>query len=240
MKIAIIGYGKMGKEIELLALKKNHEVVCIIDNEQDWKDKSDELKTADLAIEFTQPHIAVDNINKCFDIHLPVVCGTTGWFENLPSLNDRIIEENQSLVYASNFSIGVNIFFKVNEYLAKLMNPHTIYEVEIEEIHHTQKLDAPSGTAISLANQIIENLDRKTHWKKEQEEVISDLAIKSLRFNEVTGIHSVNYNCEIDSITIKHEAFNRKGFAAGAMFAAEWLLHKSGCFDFKDILFNKV
>lgn len=240
MKIAIIGYGKMGKEVESRAHSKGHQIVAIISSEEDWELKVEEIKSADVAIEFSQPDQAVSNIIKCFNIKLPVICGTTGWFGNLSTVKNECFKLDASLVYSSNFSIGVNLFFKLNESLAKMMNSVSNYDVEIEEIHHIQKLDAPSGTAISLANQITDNLERKTEWVKEFEENSNQIPIKSLRIADVTGIHSVTYSSEIDLISIRHEAYNRKGFAAGAIFAAEWIVNNQGCYDFKDILFNKA
>ena len=236
MKIALIGYGKMGREIEKIALQRKHEIVSIIDinNPEDFD--SQQFLTADAAIEFSQPQSAVDNYKKCFERNIPVVAGTTGWLNRFDEIKKICESSNKTFFYASNFSIGVNIFFAVNRYLAKIMNNFPAYNVGMEEIHHIHKLDSPSGTAISLAEDILKNIDRKTKWKEGTEGVSSDLQIHSKREGEVPGIHEIFYESEVDVISIKHEAKNRKGLALGAVLAAEFIKGKKGFFTMKDML----
>lgn len=242
MKIALLGYGKMGKEIEKLALQKNHEIVFIVDeNNADDISIVDSLRKADVAIEFSIPEAAYNNILKCFEANIPVVVGTTGWLDRLSTIKEICAKKQQALFYSSNYSIGVNIFFLVNKKLAELMNNQIQYEVSIEEIHHTQKLDAPSGTAISLASDIIEKIERKEKWTSVLQDEIMDakpgqLPIKSLRIENVPGTHLIKYNSEIDSIELKHTAHSRKGFAQGALLAAEWIRGKKGVFNMQDLL----
>jgi 4-hydroxy-tetrahydrodipicolinate reductase len=240
MNIALIGYGKMGKEIETLARAKGHEIVCIIDSKNSIE-KAD-FSTTDVAIEFTAPDMALPHIHFCLDNKIPIVVGTTGWIENIQSITDKVISSKGSLLHASNFSIGVNVFFEINRKLAELMAPHSAnYQVSMEEIHHTQKLDAPSGTAISLANDII-SLSNYKKWNciSDKENVAAskspDFDIIAKRIPEVPGTHMVTYSSEIDSIEIKHEAHSRKGFALGAILAAEWLQGKNGIFTMKNVL----
>lgn len=239
MKIVLIGYGKMGKEIEQIALQRGHEVVLKAGSSSMEVLSKEALAAADVAIEFTRPEIAASNIQRCFDAGLPVVVGTTGWLEDLPKIEKKCKEQNQSLFYASNFSIGVNLFFKLNAYLAKLMNQHKEYRVEMEEIHHVHKLDAPSGTAISLANQLLEHLDHKTAWVNEATSEGPLLPIVSRREGEVPGTHSITYTSDVDELSIVHKAYNRKGFALGAVIAAEWLPGKKGIFGMNDLLTEK-
>ena len=236
MKIALLGYGKMGKEIEQIALKRKHEIIARVDisNFADFSVK--ELKKADVAIEFSIPEGAVNNINKCFDANVPVVVGTTGWLKKLDAVKKRCKEEKQGLFYSSNFSVGVNIFFKLNTHLAKIMNAYEDYDVSLEEIHHTHKLDAPSGTAITLANGIIEQVKRKKRFVNNAPENMDDLVILSKREGEVPGTHIVNYSSSVDKIEIKHEAYSRKGFALGAVLAAEFMKSKKGVFGMDDML----
>lgn len=236
MKIALIGYGKMGKEIERIALDRGHSIVSIIDENNLSGFDSDEFKGADVAIEFTTPASAMNNFRKCFAAGVPVVAGTTGWLENMPEVKDACENKGQTFFYASNYSLGVNIFFAVNKYLAKIMNPFPDYTVKMEEVHHIHKLDAPSGTAITLAEGIIENVDRKTDWHLETESKPSDLAIHCIREGEVPGIHEVFYESEADIISIKHDAKNRKGFALGAVLAAEFTHGKKGFLGMQDML----
>ncbi len=236
MKIALIGYGKMGKEIEQVALSRGHQIVSIIDVNTIENFDSEEFKSADVAIEFSQPAVAFENYKKCFVANVPVVAGTTGWLENLCTIKEICAREGKTFFYASNYSVGVNIFFAVNKYLARIMNNFPGYEVSMEEIHHIHKLDAPSGTAISLAEGIIENLDRKGSWTIE--EPVTDpsvLHIRSLREGEVPGIHEVTYESEADIISIKHDAKSRKGFALGAVIAAEFTKGKKGFLTMQDI-----
>ena len=234
MKIALIGYGKMGKEIEKIALDRKHEVVSIIDvdNLQDFDSLS--FKSADVAIEFSQPQAALDNYRKCFDRNIPVVAGTTGWLENMPEIKNACEKEGKTFFYASNYSVGVNIFFAVNKYLAKIMNRFPVYDVRMEEIHHIHKLDAPSGTAITLAESIIENIERKNNWVEGEKAKDGELEIRSLREGEVPGIHEVIYESEADFINIKHDAKSRKGFALGAVIAAEFTHEKKGFLTMND------
>jgi len=236
MKIALIGYGKMGREIEKIALQRKHEIVSIIDinNPEDFD--SQQFLTADAAIEFSQPQSAVDNYKKCFERNIPVVAGTTGWLNRFDEIKKICESSNKTFFYASNFSIGVNIFFAVNRYLAKIMNNFPAYNVGMEEIHHIHKLDSPSGTAISLAEEILKNIERKTKWIEGTEGVSSDLSIQSKREGEVPGIHEIFYESEVDVISIKHEAKNRKGLALGAVLAAEFIKGKKGFFTMKDML----
>ncbi|SHG21911.1 4-hydroxy-tetrahydrodipicolinate reductase [Dysgonomonas macrotermitis] len=235
MKIALIGYGKMGKMIEQIALSRGHSIVSIIDeNNLDGFD-SEQFKSADVAIEFTTPSSALDNFMKCFAANVPVVAGTTGWLEHMSEVK-KACEDGQTFFYASNYSLGVNIFFAVNKYLAKIMNQFTDYSVKMEEIHHIHKLDAPSGTAITLAEGIIENIDRKTDWHLEAETKPEDISIHCIREGEVPGIHEIFYESEADIISIKHDAKNRKGFALGAVLAAEFTCGKKGFLGMQDML----
>ncbi len=236
MKIAIIGYGKMGKVIEQIAVARGHSIVLTIDQDNTNTFTVNELKKADVAIEFSIPASAVNNIYKCFEANVPVVVGTTGWYDKLEEVKQHCIEKNQSIFYSSNFSIGVNLFFKVNEYLAKLMNGHSEYNVELEEIHHIHKLDAPSGTAITLANQIITQISKKQKWVNSPTENENELNIISKRLGEVPGTHTVTYTSDVDEISITHFAHNRKGFALGAVMAAEWMQGKKGIFGMNDLL----
>lgn len=237
MKIALLGYGKMGKAIEAEALARGHEIVLKAGSNWD----TSELNKADIAIEFSRPESAVENINRCFEMDIPVVVGTTGWYDRYEEVKDHALSRHQSLLTASNFSVGVNLFFKLNELLAKLMNQHPEYDVIMNEVHHTQKLDAPSGTAITLAEGILGNLDRKKKWvglMADTSKAVSpfDLKIVSHRVEEVPGTHIVSYGCEIDEITISHIARSRKGFALGAVIAAEWLKGRKGVFTMSDVL----
>ncbi len=242
MKIALLGYGKMGQIIERFALERGHEIVLkiSIDNLQDLT--VDNLAIADVAIDFSAPDAAVGNIYKCFDAGVPVVVGTTGWYGKLQEIKNDCLSGGNSLIYGSNFSIGVNLFFHLNKVLAKLMNNYPAYEVQVEEIHHTQKLDAPSGTAMTIAEGIIEELDRKTEWLNEVvgtpiPDVIKNeqLLIESHRIENVPGTHTVLYSSEVDEIEIKHTAHSRAGFALGAVVAAEWLQHKQGFYSIADV-----
>ena len=236
MKIALIGYGKMGQTIERIAKERGHEIVSIIDIDNLEDFNSEAFRSADVAIEFTRPEVALSNIRSCFNANVPIVCGTTGWHEFLPEIRKEVEEGNKTLFWSSNYSLGVNIFFALNKYLARLMNQFPDYNVEMTEVHHTQKLDAPSGTAITLAEGILENLDRKTAWKKETEECTNDLAIKSIREGQVPGIHTIRYESEVDSIEITHDAKSRQGFALGAVIAAEFTAGKKGLLGMSDLL----
>ena len=230
MKIALLGYGKMGKVIEKIALDRGHEIVL----KKSGNSTYDGLSNADVAIDFSVPESAVCNISECFDTNVPVVCGTTGWLDQYDKMVSLCKEKNGSFIYASNFSLGVNIFFELNEYLAKIMSKIDQYRVSIEEIHHTQKLDAPSGTAISLAKGIIENSKYK-NWTLNNPEV-DEIKIDAKRIENVPGTHSIFYDSNVDQIEIKHIAHNREGFALGAVIAAEWIQNKKGVFTMKDVL----
>lgn len=234
MKIAIIGYGKMGKTIERIAKTKGHEVVLTID--QDNQHDLARLGEADVAIEFTRPESAVENLLACLQHQTPVVCGTTGWLARWDDISDRFRTNGGALLYASNFSIGVNIFFEMNRKLAALMAQQPNYNVSMEEIHHTQKLDAPSGTAITLAEDIIRHLPHKQRWTKGVAQQPDELGIVSKREDPAPGTHTVEYVSAIDSITICHTAHSREGFASGAVLAAEWLVGRKGIFNMKDVL----
>lgn len=236
MKIALLGYGKMGKEIEQIALSKGHEIVLKITSKNISDFKKENLQKADVAIEFSNPNSVVENVLKCFEASVPIVAGTTGWDDKESEIKALCKEKNQTLFFASNFSIGVNLFFELNKTLAQLMNKHNEYKVSIEEIHHVHKKDSPSGTAITLANQLIENSDKLKKWINKESENKEDLGVVSLRKDEVPGTHSIKYWNEIDEIEIIHKAHSRKGFAAGAVIAAEFIKGKKGIFGMKDIL----
>jgi len=236
MKIALIGYGKMGKIIEKIAIGRGHEIVSIIDVDNTDDFDSPAFKSADVAIEFTQPHVALSNYRRAFASGVAVVSGTTGWTDELPTLKKEIQDGNKTLFWSSNFSLGVNVFMAVNKYLAGIMNQFPNYNVEMTEVHHTQKLDAPSGTAITLAEEILERLDRKNVWVKETQADPSEMAIKSIREGQVPGIHTIRYESEVDSITITHDTKNREGLALGAVVAAEFTFGKKGFLGMKDML----
>ena len=233
MKIALFGYGKMGKTIEQIALQKGHTIVL----KTSGKSSLEKIIEADVAIDFSTPKAATSNIKFCLEHQIPIVCGTTGWLDNYDEIINFCNKCNGAFIYASNFSIGVNIFFKMNEYLAKLMKPWKEYQVTLEEIHHTEKLDTPSGTAITLAEDIIKNSDNKSWNLKKAKK--KNIMITSKRVTNVKGTHTINYQSEIDTISIQHEAKSREGFALGALIAAEWLVGKKGVFSMKDVLKQK-
>ena len=235
MKIAILGYGKMGKVIEEIALQRGHSIDLKV-NQTNLDFDLELLSDCDVAIEFTAPESAVKNINKCFEANVPVVVGTTGWYAEFNAVQERCISENKGLLYATNFSVGVNIFYEINKKLAALMDVNSQYDVKVKETHHLQKLDAPSGTAISIAEGIIDNLDRKDSWKNDLIVFENELAIESIRTEDVPGTHVVKYESDIDFVEIKHEAKNRNGFAFGAVLAAEYIRGKKGVFTMKDVL----
>ncbi|WP_428229623.1 4-hydroxy-tetrahydrodipicolinate reductase [Flavobacterium sp.] len=230
MKIALLGYGKMGKVIERIALERGHEIVL----KKDEFNTYDGLSTADVAIDFSVPTAAVSNISSCFNNNVPVVSGTTGWLEHFDEMIALCNEKQGGFISSSNFSLGVNIFFELNEYLAKIMAQFDSYKVTMEEIHHTQKLDAPSGTAISLAKGIIEN-SNYANWTLDQAKA-NEIHIEAKRIGDVPGTHTVTYDSVVDSIELKHTAHNREGFALGAVIAAEWLAGKTGVYSMKDVL----
>jgi 4-hydroxy-tetrahydrodipicolinate reductase len=236
MNIALIGYGKMGQTIEKIALKRGHNIVLRISSANKHEMDAAHLQQADVAIEFTRPDSAKENVIKCLSTGIGVVCGTTGWNEQLQDANNAATANNAAFLQASNFSIGVNIFFEANKLLASLMNGHNEYNVTIEETHHTQKKDAPSGTAITIAEQIIQNMDNKTRWLLNDNNDPSAVPILAHRVENVPGTHTVTYTSEIDDIEIKHTAHNRDGFALGAVLAAEYIAGKKGIFSMKDVL----
>ena len=236
MKIALIGYGKMGKAIEAIAVQKGHEIILRISSQNTAELNTLNLQTADVAIEFTNPHSAVANIKQCFAAGVPVVSGSTGWLQHWEEVKSDCEAKNGALLYASNFSIGVNLFFELNTYLAKLMAAYPQYDVMLEEIHHTQKKDAPSGTAITLAEQVLQHITRKKHWVNHKSDEASELEIISERIDPAPGTHKIRYTSDIDDIEIIHTAHNRKGFAGGAVLAAEFLAGKKGIYTMKDVL----
>jgi 4-hydroxy-tetrahydrodipicolinate reductase len=238
MNIALIGYGKMGKEIEQIAVSRGHTIVLKVDISNASTYTIADLKGADAAIEFSTPESAVSNIYKCFDAGVPVVVGTTGWLDQLEDVKRLCLEKKQGLFYASNYSIGVNLFFQLNKYLAKMMNAYPSYDVSMEEIHHVHKLDSPSGTAISLANQVIENMQVKEKWVNISTDAKAEIGIISKRIDEVPGTHTVTYSSEVDEISITHIAHSRKGFALGAVVAAEWMKGRKGVFGMEDLMAN--
>lgn len=236
MKIALLGYGKMGKEIELIANNRNHSIPLKISSINTNQANISTLKNVDVAIEFSRPENAISNILKCFEAGTPVIVGTTGWYEHFQMIEFECKKNNAALLYATNFSIGVNLFFALNKYLATLMKNYSEYKTSIEETHHTQKLDSPSGTAITIAENIIKANSTYTHWINHSTENKNELPIISYRKENVPGTHLVKYASDIDDIEIKHTAHNRTGFALGAVIAAEWIQNKKGIFTINDVL----
>lgn len=236
MKIALVGYGKMGRTIERIALERGHEVVSIIDidNQEDFS--SDAFKSADVAIEFSMPSAALENYRKCFSAHVPVVAGTTGWLDSMEEIKGNCENGEQTFFYASNYSIGVNIFFALNKHLANIMNKFPAYKVRMEEVHHIHKLDSPSGTAITLAEGIIEKIERTEGWIESETPAEKQVGITAFRRDEVPGIHTIIYESEVDTITITHDAKTREGFALGAVVAAEFVCGKKGFLTMEDML----
>ena len=230
MKIALLGYGKMGKTIEAIALNRGHDIVL-----KTSQSIASEITTADVAIDFSIPKAAYNNISNCINHNVPVISGTTGWLENYPKITALCEEKKGAFIYASNFSLGVNIFFELNKSLAKMMSTLKDYKVAIEEIHHTQKLDAPSGTAISLAEDIINNNANYNAWQLDSN-TNKTIPITAKRIENVPGTHNITYNSEIDTIKLEHIAHSRQGFALGAVVAAEWLVGKTGVYTMKDVL----
>ncbi len=231
MKIALLGYGKMGKVIEKIALERGHEIVLRKSSSATYNG----LENADVAIDFSIPSAAVSNISECLNNGIPVVSGTTGWLEEYPKMVALCEEKNGAFIYGSNFSLGVNLFFELNDYLAKMMSKFNQYSVSMEEIHHTQKLDAPSGTAISLAKGVIEN-SNYTDWSLDKNSNKNNIYIDAQRIENVPGTHSVFFTSQVDTIEIKHTAHSRDGFALGSVIAAEWLVGKRGVFTMRDVL----
>ncbi|PAW93214.1 4-hydroxy-tetrahydrodipicolinate reductase [Mucilaginibacter sp. MD40] len=249
MKIALLGYGKMGKMIEQIALDRKHDIVLKIDRDNLHELTADNLQQADVAIEFSTPSTVLSNIELCFEAGVPIVVGTTGWHNEMGQIKEQCVEHNASMIYGTNFSVGVNIFFHVNRLLARIMNNYPYYEVQVEEIHHTQKLDSPSGTAITIAEGIIDSLDAKSQWKnvlvsdsQPDNETVApgEVLIESLRIENVPGTHTVIYDSEVDTLEFKHTAHNRNGFALGAVLAAEWIKDKKGFHAIEEMFdFNK-
>lgn len=248
MKIVLFGYGKMGQIIEKFAQKRGHEIHLIVNSENRNLITVDELVGADVAIDFGIPQAAMSNMELCLQANLPIVMGTTGWYEHLDTIKEKCLSMDGSILYGSNFSIGVNIFFHINKMLAKAIQPYKAYDVQVEEIHHIHKLDAPSGTAITIAEGILNNSDTKTSWVNSvvgdgEEEVIpkgDQLLIESHRIEEVPGTHTVVYSSEVDQIEFKHTAHSRDGFALGSVIAAEWLFGKQGFYQVTEMFdFNR-
>ena len=236
MNLALIGYGKMGKAIEEIALQRGHTIVLKIDVDNADQFTKANLDKADVAIEFTGPHSAFDNVKKLMQFGARTVCGSTGWLDKIEEINNDCKKNNTAFVYASNFSVGVNIFFEVNKRLAALMKAHEDYEIQLTEIHHTEKKDAPSGTAITLAEQVLENIPRKKNWVNQISENPEELEILSERIDPAAGTHKVKYSSAVDDIEIIHTAHTRKGFALGAVLAGEFLKGKKGIYNMKDVL----
>lgn len=237
MKIGLFGYGKMGKEIEAIALQRGHTVPLKIDEFNRLGITEADIKACDVMIDFSTPQSVMGNIHFAVNSNVPMVVGTTGWHDSIEAIGKLCKDQNGSLVYGSNFSVGVNIFFALNKYLAGLMEQYEGYNPSIHEIHHTQKLDAPSGTAITLGKDILEKLSRKKQWVDKKTNELSDLAITADRVEDVPGTHIISYTSDIDTIELKHIAHNRKGFALGAVLASEWIIGKKGFFEVKQ-MFN--
>jgi 4-hydroxy-tetrahydrodipicolinate reductase len=236
MNIALVGYGKMGRIIETVAQSRGHHIVLRIDLDNAADLNQENISKADVAIEFTGPHSAFSNLDKCLDLGIPTVSGSTGWLDQYPAIEKKCTDKNGSFLYASNFSVGVNIFFEINKRLAQLMKSQPEYDVTITEIHHTQKKDAPSGTAITIAEQILEAIPRKKHWVNHISDIVDELEIISERTDPHPGLHKVIYQSPIDEIEIIHNAHNRNGFALGAVLAAEYIKDRKGIFTMKEVL----
>lgn len=236
MNIILVGYGKMGKAIEEIAVAKGHSIVLKVDLDNAHELNAENAAKADVAIEFTSPHSAFDNVMKCLELGVPVVCGSTGWLDKFEAAKQLCTQKNGTLVYASNYSIGVNLFFEINTQLARLMSRHSDYDVSIEEIHHTQKKDAPSGTAITLAEQIMEAIHQKKQWVNTAAANAHELSIISERIDPAPGTHKIKYSSPIDDIEIIHTAHSRKGFAGGAVLAAEYAVKHKGVLGMKEVL----
>jgi len=236
LKIILIGYGRMGHEVEKMAEQRGHQVVMTIDQDNQDEMTPENLQKGEVAIEFSLPDAAYSNIMTCLQAGLPVVSGTTGWLEKMPRVREYCDHQGGAFFHAPNFNLGVNLFFKLNEYFARIMNDYSNYDVEVEETHHVHKVDAPSGTAKHLADLLLQALDRKKEWKKQTAENSSQLAVKSIREDEIPGIHRVMYHSDFDDIEIKHSAKSRAGFALGAVMAAEFLPGKQGVFSMDDLL----
>lgn len=234
MKVALLGYGKMGKEIESILIQRGHEITLRVNSEHPFN--AEDLKGTDVAIEFSKPELAVENMFKCFQANCPVAVGTTGWYNRLEEVKSECAQQKGTLLYSTNFSIGVNVVFHINKQLARIMNQLDQYEPSIKEIHHLAKLDAPSGTGITLAEGILDEINRKDHWVNRASEKADELALESERIGEVPGTHEIVYDSEVDTITLIHQAKNRKGFALGSVLAAEWLIKNPGIHTMNDFL----
>lgn len=236
MNIVLIGYGKMGKTIESILLQRGHTVILAIDVENQQDFTKENITKADVAIEFTSPHSAYDNVMKLLSFNIPVVCGSTGWLQKFDEVKKYCEKQNGTLLYASNFSVGVNIFFEINKRLAALMSKHPEYNVGLKEVHHTQKKDAPSGTAVTLAEGVLQHFTNKQKWVNEVTSKVNELSIISERIDPAPGTHHVLYSSPIDDIEIIHTAHNRTGFATGAVLAAEYIYNKKGLYTMNDVL----
>ena len=236
MNIGLIGYGKMGKTIEKLANAKGHDIVLRISSSNALELNAQNLKSLDVALEFSSPQAAPKNLAILAENKIPTVCGSTAWLDHYDEICHLFNSNDTPFLYASNFSIGVNIFFKLNSYLAELMDKFSAYDISMQEIHHTEKVDAPSGTAVTLADQILDKVQRKNTWTNQKRDNTQQIEIESQRLDDVKGTHSVSYTSGIDNITISHEAYSREGFASGALLASEWIQGKKGIFSFKDIM----
>jgi len=236
MKIILSGYGKMNREVEKIAINRGHEIVFTIDNQDEWKRFEDSTVKADMVIDFSMPDVAVDNFKRCFEAGLPVVTGTTGWLDQLEMIKYLCQQNNYAFFYAPNFSLGVNVFFHLNRQLAKIMDDLKNYNVKIEESHHIQKIDAPSGTALKAVNDIIENSKRYNKWTSGKATDSSEISVRSERIGEVPGTHEVIWESDADRLILKHEAKNRSGFAMGAVLAAEFLQGKTGVYTMENLL----
>lgn len=237
MKVSLIGYGRMGKLIEQILLQEGHEVITTIDNEEEWKERLPLFKQSDVAIEFSMPQTVIANIKRCIEYRIPVVVGTTGWQDQREEMIALCKANSSSMIFGSNYSIGANLFFAINETFAKMMDAQTQYDVAVEETHHITKKDAPSGTAITTAQIIIDQLQRKNGWKLGEADE-NEISITANRVGDAAGIHKVTYTCDEDFIEITHTANGRVGFAKGAVKAAAWLINHPGVYEFKDIFFQ--
>ena len=238
MKIALLGYGRMGKAIETIAQNRGHEIVLRIQSNNRELLSTYNTNEIDVAIDFSLPETAFENLKWCMEHKIPAICGTTGWLDKKAEIEQLCIDHNNAFLYASNFSLGVNLFFELNNKLATLMKSYDEYDVKLHEIHHTKKLDAPSGTAITLAEDIISQLPSKKAWVCDKDAKENELSISTARIDPTPGTHSIAYTSEIDSIEITHTAHNRQGFALGAVIASEWILQRHGVFTMKDVLFG--
>jgi 4-hydroxy-tetrahydrodipicolinate reductase len=236
LKIGLIGFGKMGKTIEKLALQKGHDIVLRTSSSNALELNKDHLSSLDVAIEFTSPEIAPKNLELLAKYNVPTVCGSTAWLEHYDRISDLYTQNKTPFLYASNFSIGVNVMFSINKHLAEIMNKLSSYEISMLESHHIEKKDAPSGTAVSLAEQILNRIERKTAWSNQKKSDQNNIEIHSIREHDVKGLHEVKYSSRVDEITLRHEAFSREGFASGALLAAEWIIGKDGIYNFENVL----